>query len=168
MKYYRLGDTGQIGDEGEKTFAVVAEKKGYEVSTTSKMVDIRQHVDLYIRKDTKDWLRVDVKGNKRSVRNAENFFSDRMWIELRNVQGRPGWIDGEADIIAQIVDDKIYIFNRENLRKWVYSMCNLDLQVYHPKDALYRAYTRRGRRDLITMIKLSDVPPGYYKVWQIT
>ena len=46
------------------------------------------------------------------------------------------------------------------------SLCDLNNKVSNSKDALYKGYQRAGRKDLISIIKMSDIENLPHKVWK--
>ena len=111
-------------------------------STT--MEDIHMHVD-YWHED----VGVDVKGNN---------LPEEIWVELKNVQGKPGWVFGEAKYIAfDMPEVHGFIFvDREQLKN--YCSENVDFSsVVSKKDAYKKCYRRKDRDDLITCLTLDDL-----------
>ena len=52
---------------------------------------------------------VDVKAPKRVRRSDPRPSSEFMWVETRNVRGKPGWVHGKADYIAQEVEGRGFL-----------------------------------------------------------
>jgi len=122
---------------------------------SSRDEDIHLHVDFWHGSNG-----VDVKGNN---------LPDEIWVELRNVHGKPGWILGEAMWIAfEMPEVGGYVrVERKELLQWC--LKNVDFEnIVSRKDNAYRkVYQRRGRKDKITMLALHDLQElKSYKVIQ--
>jgi hypothetical protein len=44
---------------------------------------------------------------------------DEVWIEIRGDGGEPGWLYGEADLLAFELGGRFTLVDREKLRKWI-------------------------------------------------
>ena len=103
------------------------------VRKSTREEDIHMHIDYW-----HDDQGVDVKGNN---------LPDEIWVELKNVQGKHGWVFGEATSIAFDMPDLAAFVKQE-----------VDFSVTVPKSEAYKkCYTRRDREDLITMLVLDDL-----------
>jgi len=101
---------------------------------------------------------VDVKGNN---------LPDEIWCEFKNVAGNPGWMYGGAAIIAFDMPEEggFSIVSREELVSFCESHVK-DEYVDDKKDAYLKRYTREGRQDVITKLKLHDLKSLVsYRVW---
>ena len=83
--------------------------------------------------------------------------SEFIWIEFKNNNGLDGWIYGKQDWIAFEAPDRYVVVSRERLMNFALVVCDLENKVSQAKDALYKAYTREGRKDLISMIRFDDL-----------
>ena len=87
------------------------------------------------------------------------------WLELRNVAGRNGWLLAEKmDFIAFERLDDFLIVRREAVRQMAKDLCRFD-EVDCPNDALYNLYTRRGRKDVLTMVRMGDIEALEHRLW---
>lgn len=112
--------------------------------------DVNLHVDYW-----HDDLGVDVKGNN---------LPDEIWVEMKNVQGKPGWVFGEAEWIAFDIPEAggFVIVSRRELQD--FCKTNVDFSGLVPKKEAYRkCYQRKDRQDLITKLVLEDLQtlPSY-------
>ena len=117
---------------------------------STAMEDIHMHIDYW-----HDDIGVDVKGNN---------LPDEIWVELKNVQGKPGWVFGEAQYIAfDMPEVHGFVFvKREQLKD--YCSNNVDFSSMVTKNEAYKkCYSRRDRDDLITFLTLQDLKeiPSY-------
>ena len=149
--------TGRVA---EVRFARAARNEGLLVGYAREEDDRHKHIDYWLamNRDGKRWG-VDVKGNN---------LPDEIWVEFKNVNGDPGWLYGGATIIAfdmpeeggfSIVDrDELAFFCEKHVRNE-----NVDDKKY----AYLKKYTRKGRQDVITMLKLHDIKALMsYRVWE--
>ena len=139
--------TGRVA---EVRFARAARNKGLLVGHAREEDDRHKHIDYWLamNRDGKRWG-VDVKGNN---------LPDEIWVEFKNVNGDPGWLYGGATIIAfdmpeeggfSIVDrDELAFFCEKHVR---------NEKVDDKRYAYLKKYTRKGRQDVITMLKLHDI-----------
>jgi hypothetical protein len=89
---------------------------------------------------------VDVKAQN----TAEN--GEETWVEMRNTLGGPGWLYGEADLIAFDQGDRFLVVERVTLKEWIEE--NVErVYVTSARDALMKVYTRHGKKDMITLVK---------------
>ena len=120
-----------------------------------------KHIDFFTYFGT-----IDVKSKKRIGRADVNEQETIVWLEYKNVQGRDGWLVSPfVDILAFERDDDFILVKRKELQQMADELCNLDDMVDKSSDALYKGYTRKGRQDLITQVKMKDVMKLEHKVW---
>lgn len=142
----------------EEMFEKLAIKNGYKVRKATREEQI-SHVDFIL--DAPEWhhIKVDVKARKKTSRRDKKFNDKWLWIEFKNVQGNEGWVYGKANFIAFERKEDFIIINRVTLRNWLgRSSVRWDLPtVKNAWEAKYRIYTRRGRKDQLTQVKMSDI-----------
>ena len=120
-----------------------------------------KHIDFFTYFGT-----IDVKSKKRIGRADVDEQETIVWLEYKNVQGRDGWLVSPfVDILAFERDDDFILVKRKELQQMADELCNLDDMVDKSSDALYKGYTRKGRKDLITQVKMKDVMKLKHKVW---
>jgi hypothetical protein len=117
--------------------------------STSQEEDIKDHVDVKIS------IGVDVKGLKKINRVDESVNENFHWVEIKNVQGKDGWLYGKADFFAFEIKDYWIIVGREDLQKFIADKCKK--KTWTNKPDLYTLYRRVGRKDIITMITSYDL-----------
>ena len=111
--------------------------------------DFHKHIDFYL---DNGWA-VDVKSSNK-VFNGEH----HIWVELVNVNGNRGWIDGEATHIAFSLGDCYIFFERKKLRSFIRAKVKVGHWEYKTSVIkTYRIYTRRGKQDKIVLIPLRDI-----------
>jgi hypothetical protein len=137
---------GKIVEQG---FIDLVTKPEHTVIRPTDEQDINEHWDVEI-----DGVKFDIKGVKKVNRNDDEVNYDIHWIELKNVNGDPGWLYGLADYIAFEIKDEWLIVNREKLLNFVDNVLQL---VIVDKPELYKMYSRYGRYDVITLIQTKDL-----------
>lgn len=107
----------------------------------------------------------DVKALGRVSRSDSSTQDERRWLELNNVAGRVGWLLAERlDYLAFERLDDFIIVRREDLKELAKSLCQFEY-VDSPIEALYNLYQRRGRKDLLTVIRTDDMLALDHRVW---
>jgi hypothetical protein len=101
-------------------------------------------------------IKYDVKGLKRVNRSDNEPNESFHYIEIKNVNGRHGWLYGDADC---------FIF--ETFKYWIVvpkyklqSFVKLNIKktyVTSPDECLYCLYKRDGKKDVITMVTTIDL-----------
>jgi hypothetical protein len=100
-------------------------------------------------------LKYDVKGMKK-YRRSDDKPTDRLhWIELRNVNGKNGWLYGDADVIAFETRKWWLLVEREDLVQFVEGILIGSDPCEKPEP--YRLYQREGRQDLLTILPTVDL-----------
>ena len=95
---------------------------------------------------------------KRSTRSSSKVSSDFIWVEFTSVNGKPGWLYGkDPSHIAFERDNDFIMVKTNDLASLCESKVDLKNIVNSPSEALYRAYTRKGRKDVISKIKMQDL-----------
>jgi len=139
----RVAPRGRLS---EKYFISSAQDAGWRVYQGSEDDDIA-HTDFIIRKSRQN-LRVDVKGQK-SVETL-----GFIWVELKNVIGKKGWLYGSADAIAFETPVMFIVVPRESLARLVEANI-VDKILPYPKP--WHKYCRKDRKDLLTVVPLGDI-----------
>lgn len=120
-----------------------------------------KHIDFFTYFGT-----IDVKSKKRIGRADADEQETIVWLEYKNVQGRDGWLVSPfVDILAFERDDDFILVKRKELQQMADKKCDLTDMVTKSSDALYKGYTRKGREDLITQVKMKDLIKLEHKIW---
>lgn len=134
------------GKEAEREFA--ANFKNAIEATPEE--DMKNHVDLKVT------YRIDIKGLKKKNRSDSETNEMIHWVEIRGVKDA-GWLyGGKADFFAFETIDYWIIVEKEKLKELVKKKVQ-KVYVDKPELALYKLYNRKGRKDLITMVKTIDL-----------
>jgi hypothetical protein len=158
-------DSLELGEKAEGIFVDMARQAGWQVSLSSKDENIDEHWDFHLSKDAGNF-KVEVKSAKRIRRNDSNSNPDYIWVELRNVRGEVGWLFGKADLIAFENESSFIFVKRLDLLAVVNKKVNLVAKVHDPKDALYKIYTRNGRKDKLTLLRTNDIEEIKFMDWK--
>lgn len=129
------------GKKAEQKFVELMSSRGHSVVKSSRSEDIHKHIDYYVNN-----IPIDVKGNRHL---------ETIWLEITNVRGRKGWLQGESKyIVFDIVELKSFcFFKRIDLLKHVsmFKETTTDKRDYN------KLYTREGREDVIVKVKYKDI-----------
>jgi hypothetical protein len=158
-------DSLELGEEAEGLFSEMAKKLGWQVAPSSQDENIDEHWDFQIT-NGQDSFKVEVKSSKRIHRNDNQAQPDFTWVELRNVRGEVGWLFGKADLIAFEKETSFIFIKRLDLLKVVNQKVNLVAKVKHPDNALYKIYTRDGRKDKLTLLLTDDIEEIKFMEWK--
>jgi len=158
-------DSLELGEKAEGLFAEIAQRSGWRVSPSAQDENIDGHWDFQIEQ-AEAVFKVEVKSSKRIHRNDNAAQAEFIWVELRNVRGEVGWLFGKADLIAFENRTSFVFVRRLDLLKVINQKVNLVAKVKHPDDALYKIYTRAGRRDKLTLLPASDIEEIKFMEWK--
>ena len=98
-------------------------------------------------------MTVDVKDRK-SIKRGRDHNDKFLWVEILNCYGYKGWLYGKADFIAFKQKDHWLVVWRKDLVTLVESKVK---KVYNNTFPLYQLKTRKGNKDVITLIDRKDV-----------
>ena len=160
MNNSRRRYSNATGRVAEVRFIRSARKKGLLVNKSSHTEDIHEHIDY--------WLAMSSNGNRWGVDVKGNNLPDEIWCEFKNVQGKPGWMDGGAAIIAFDMPEEggFAIVDREELAFFCEKHISNEV-VTDKRQAYLKKYTRKDRQDVITILKLHDLKSLMsYRVWE--
>ena len=148
------------GRMAEVRFVRAAREKGLMVTKSSHTEDRHEHIDY--------WLAMSSQGKRWGVDVKGNNLPDEIWVEFKNVQGKPGWLYGGAAIIAFDMPEEggFAIVDREELAFFCEKHVANEF-VANKKDAYLKRYTRKDREDVISILKLHDIKNLMsYRVWE--
>lgn len=135
------------GQSGERRFYDSCKMAHLDIKKTRKAHDL-SHIDFIV-----DGYTYDVKGIKDSHKEGN------ILLELKNVQGKIGWCNPKKTPEYIAFDFGCFFLCAKNtdLYQAANNLCDLKDLVDKAKDCLYKGYTRKGRKDLMTMVALQDV-----------
>lgn len=142
------------GHAAEKNFA---ENYLKDITWATKHQDMFEHWDVKgILSDIgARSLKFDIKAAKKINKSDTDVADDFTWIEGTNVNGDRGWIKGDADYIVFERSTCWTCVERVLLLKWVAE--KIRAKGIKQGKGLYELYQRPGRKDIITLIKFSDI-----------
>lgn len=156
-QYDKGGNCSKEGHSAEDLFCEIAKSKGFITESSTREDNMNKHIDYYLEGKDKT-VSVDIKARKRTSRRDKKFNDEWIWLELKNVQGRNGWVYGEADFIVFEREGDFVLAPRKSLIKLINEQVRFDLGfVEKAFQAKYRIYQRKGRRDQITQVKMEDI-----------
>ncbi len=155
-RFDKNGKCAQDGNKVEDLFYNLLIKRGQVRKAT--IGEQRKHIDFILTKEGKE-ITYDVKALKRINRNDSDTDDSLIWIEWLSVGGNDGWISGKCDFIVFEQKNSFIIIQREKLKELCMKLCDLTSIVKSSSNALYCSYQRYGRKDLLSLIKTSDIIP---------
>lgn len=161
MSKWKNSESWNRGQEVEREFAGLLRKRDPDFRKATKQEQYR-HIDYHSYFGT-----IDVKAKKKISRSDSSEQDDLIWLEFKNVQGKEGWLTGETDVIAFERDNDFVLLLRKNILYWAQRKCDLNKKVSYSKNALYKGYTRKGRNDLISIVKMGDmIKEVAHRIWE--
>jgi hypothetical protein len=131
------------GKDCEDKFKALMEARNHKVTASSRNDNIYKHIDFYV-----DSIGVDVKGNRHL---------DCIWLELKNVKGNKGWLEGEAKFIVFDIEElgSFCFFRRTDLLQYVQE----NITEYTDKKEFNKFYTREkwGKKDVLVKVRYKDI-----------
>jgi hypothetical protein len=159
-------DSLELGEQAEALFVRLAKQLGWEISSSAQDENINEHWDYLIEKEGLAF-KVEVKSRKRISRGDNGIQSELTWVELHGV--RPGdadWLFGKADLIAFEKEDSFILVRKNDLLAVVNKKVNLVRKVSEPEEAVYKIYSRDGRKDKLTLLPMNDIESVKYDEWK--
>ena len=145
------------GDQAEEKFRILMEERGWSCTSATFSENCHKHIDFHLEKEDIK-ITVDVKGLKRKHRHGDYDY-DNILLEYSNVQGRRGWLLGEANLIAFECKGYFLLVDRKQLLAWSEPLIkDLDNPIVNQKGIVpYQARQRRGRKDVWARVPLKDI-----------
>ncbi len=146
------GMSSKNGERAEKLFVSLIEKVG-GTTTPSTLAEQFKGIDFHVNLCGK----VDVKARRRNRDGDDSPDAKKVWLELKNVQGRNGWVYNEADYIAFERTKEFLVVKRLSLCELIDNLVDMDDIVLSPSECMYNLYSRVGRKDLLTKVHVDDI-----------
>lgn len=159
MSNWKKSESWKNGQSVESDFAKLLKQRDPDFKKSTREEQFR-HIDYHSFFGT-----IDVKAKKKLNRLDSKGQDEFVWLEFKNIKGNVGWLCGETDIIAFERDNDFVLVSRSNLLDMAEKKCELNKRVTYSKDALYKGYQRKGRRDLISIVKMSDILSIPHRIW---
>lgn len=162
---YDNRDSLELGETAQQLFKETATQRGWKCVEATPQEDINEHWDFRITNDVN--YTVDVKSTKRINSYDKDVQDDWLWIELHGVKDR-GWLyGGKADFIAFQTSDSFLLVKRIDLITLLKNRIDYKTPVFYAQDAKYKSYTRRDRKDKITLVETSLVETIKWDCWKV-
>ena len=149
------GQNQLSGEKAEDLFEKMALKRNLKLQKATYKQQL-SHIDFILTNENNDIFLLDIKARKKISRTSEAFSDDLVWIEFKNVAGNQGWLYGASDYIAFEREDDFVIVPRNNLVLLCERLVS-NTRVQKSKDCLYNKYTRKDRKDELSLIKMEDI-----------
>lgn len=159
MSRFKHTESWNRGQEVEKEFSALLKNRDPNFQKSSKDQQF-QHIDYLT-----NFGKIDVKAKKRISRSDTEEQEEFIWLEFNNVQGKKGWLFGAADIIAFERNKDFILVKRKDLAEYAKKKCDIKNIVDKSSKALYKGYQRKGRKDLISLIKMKDLFEIKHRIW---
>lgn len=117
--------------------------------------DIHEHWDFKVELTNNCWIKYDVKALKKIQRHHKNTEENIHWVELKNVNGKLGWLYGKCDKFAFELEEYFLIVDKVKLQHFIKEKCVNKILTKTPE--LYKFYKRNNREDLLTLVKTLDL-----------
>lgn len=157
---YELGRCFRKGKEDEqKVMDLITSALGGTCEFSSPKEDKESHIDIWWDSPRGGRISVDVKGRHKSKRSDSGYDDSICWLELQNVRGEKGWLQGSADYIAFMTAESVIFVKRKKLYEFaVEKVGGLDYVTETPMD-FYVPYKREkwGRDDLMFKAPMEDI-----------
>lgn len=140
----RYNQCKKDGDYYENLFKKKVLSIGLNYKKGSNNDDWYRHIDCYV-----NGFGVDVKGNRHL---------ETIWLEVKNVNGNKGWLQGDAFYVAMyIVELKIFsIYKRLDLLNYIKANAK---DYTESKKEYNKFYTRKkwGKKDVLLKYRYDDI-----------
>ena len=147
----RDGKCSIDGGKAENIYANLMLDAGFEVVEATLQEQFKG-IDFNINAG----FSVDVKAMKRLKRSGEK--QDKyVWLEIKNTSGGKGWLYKDVDFLAFERQNDFVMIKKEYPRQLVEDLVDLESVVREASECLYKAYTRKDRKDLLTMVQMEDL-----------
>lgn len=163
--YDKDGECYAYGKKAEVILKSIFETKGYETRDSTEHEDKYLHSDFFFKGKNDKWYTVDVKGMKKLNRQDANRQDVWTFVELLNTAGYPGWTIKGAYMIAFERENDFVLIRRADLKTFCDERVDQKTRASSAGDAKYICYSRPRRKDLISMIKISDLPEDQIRIW---
>lgn len=120
-----------------------------DVTKSTKEEDMYEHWDLKIE------AKIDLKALKKENRYDISYNENFHYVELKNVNGKLGWLYGNADYFAFELESYWVLVDKNDLQNFIKHKC-VGKSIGQTKD-VYELYQRPNRKDVITKVKTIDL-----------
>jgi hypothetical protein len=132
------------GKEVELAFSKILTNTNF----SSKDEDINEHWDLSTE------IKFDVKGLKKKQRFNSEPNESIHWVELKNVNGKLGWLYGDADYFVFELVNYWVIVDKLDLQEYIKTHT---IKEFCDEPTKNKLYSRKDRKDVLTLISTFDL-----------
>lgn len=155
-KYDQTGSAFAAGDSAETSFEKALKKANLPFRKANFQEEI-SHIDFFVSGLAARDVAIDVKARKK-IKRSDNAVNDELlWVEFQNVAGRRGWLYGKAEIIAFERENDFLLVNRKLFARLCEKLCDITRINENVSMPLYTGYQRKGRKDIVSLIKMKDI-----------
>lgn len=155
----------QNGKRAEDEFEKILISRNIPYKHANAYQDMREHWDYQVTKNNHDYT-FNVKGQRGLNREGANIDYSVIWVEFKNVGGNEGWLYGKADYFSFEYFNKFINVKRVDVLELSEKKVDFNNPATDKTDALYRPYGRKGRKDLISLIKIEDIFSLNHTIWE--
>jgi len=123
--------------------------KSSEIVYANGVQNMNEHWDIQLNQ------RFDMRKLKKVRRGDSEVNENFHYVELKNVQGKNGWLYGKTNFFAFETYDYWIIIEKEKLQDFIKNKCKDKIRCETP--TLYQLYTRKNRMDIIVLVKTIDL-----------
>lgn len=147
----------EIAVKSDEVFKKISKAHNLTIQKTPDAVDIFDHIDYYMTHKGVTFG-IDIKSSDRVLQESATFDinNEWIWIEIKNVNGKTGWLYGKADYIVYVFNEEMWFINKRKLVNLVEKKTE-DVYVTDKNEAKYKLYQRLNRKDLLTKANLGDI-----------
>ena len=161
----RDGECARRGYGFEAVARRTFESQGYETKDATKHEGIVGHVDFWAKDKHGQWRSIDAKAMKKLSRYDDAPQDEWTFVEWKNNAGYDGWLKKGAEFMAFERAGAVMVVRRSRLHDWAETVVDFSQPCHRSSDAKYKTYSRAGRSDLTSLIKLDDVPVVLIRLW---
>jgi hypothetical protein len=165
-KYDRNGECFTYGKKVEQVLFDLFSSKGYEVKKSTALQDMKLHADFFFKGKCGTWYTIDVKGMRKLNRRDSERQDEWTAIEFQNAWGNVGWTVKGAFMIAFERKNDFILIKRTDLLDFVNERVDRTTFASQASLAKYIIYRRPSRQDLMSFIRLEDLPKDKIKIWK--
>lgn len=138
-----------------EAFVKAAQNKGYIVKKPTSS-EYNRYINFILSGKGADGKPQEVKLSYKPLKKTSN--KNWIWVEIKNSNGKPGWLYGDSDFIVFELEDEFLFVVRKDLLEHVNSSINFSLPlVQNTWEAKYKIFQRKGKLDQISQIKLKNI-----------
>jgi hypothetical protein len=164
----RDGECARRGFGFEAVARGVFESRGYATKAPTEEEAIKGHVDFWVKDKNNEWRSVDAKAMKKMSRSDNGTQDEWTFVEWLNNAGMPGWLARGAEFMAFEREEHVFLVKRSRLHDWAKERVDFNALCMRSSEAKYKVYSRFGREDLTSLIRLDDLPAKYRLMWPKT